>query len=122
MLWLTLGVCVTPAGAQDVTDATQLVDVGVLQIDVGGIWNREHAGRHSVATPATLRFGLSEWFEARISGDGFLAVTDASGSQRGLGDVQLGAKVCLWADPGGLPLIAIVPTINLPAASESKGL
>ena len=28
----------------------------------------------------------------------------------------------MWADPGGVPVLSILPTINLPAASESKGL
>ena len=28
----------------------------------------------------------------------------------------------MWASPGGIPVLSILPTINLPAASESKGL
>jgi outer membrane putative beta-barrel porin/alpha-amylase len=106
----------------DVTNGTHIVDVGLLQMEVGGIWNRPGVGRHSVSTPTSFRLGLSEWLEARVSGDGFLAVTDASGSQRGIGNIQLGAKLRLWADPGGVPVLSILPTINLPAASESKGL
>jgi hypothetical protein len=106
----------------DVTNGTHIVDVGLLQMEVGGIWNRPRAGGHSVSTPTSFRLGLSEWVEARVSGDGFLAVTDASGSQHGIGNVQLGAKLRLWADPGGVPVLSILPTINLPAASESKGL
>ena len=106
----------------DVTNGTHIVDIGLLQMEVGGIWNRAGAGRHSISTPTTLRLGLSEWLEARVSGDGFLAVTDASGSQRGIGNVQFGAKLRLWADPGGVPVLSVLPTINLPAASESKGL
>ena len=76
----------------------------------------------SCGTPTTIRVGLSEWLEARISGDGFLSATDASGTQRGIGNVQIGAKLRLWADPGGVPVLSILPTVNLPAASESKGL
>jgi hypothetical protein len=83
----------------DVTNGTHIVDVGLLQMEVGGIWNRPGIGRHSVSTPTSLRLGLSERLEARVSGDGFLAVTDASGSQRGIGNVQLGAKLrsCEWS-------------------------
>lgn len=106
----------------DVTNGTHIVDVGLLQMEVGGIWNRAGAGRHSVGTPSTMRLGLSEWLEARISSDGFLSVADPSGSQSGIGNVQIGAKLRLWADPGGIPVLSILPTINLPAASESKGL
>ena len=106
----------------DVTNGTHIVDVGLMQMEVGGVWNRARSAQHSVSTPSTVRVGLSEWLEARVSGDGFLRVTDASGSQQGIGNVQLGAKLRLWADPGGVPVLSILPTINLPVASESKGL
>lgn len=106
----------------DVTNGTHIVDVGLLQIEVGGLWSRVGAGRHNAGTPTMVRLGLTEWLEARVSGDGFLSVTDASGSQSGFGNVQLGAKLRLWSDPGGVPVLSILPTINLPAASESKGL
>jgi hypothetical protein len=118
------------AGAQDplepdrpdVTNGTHIVDVGLLQMEVGGIWNRSGGGQHDVGTPTSFRLGLTEWLEARISGDGFLAVTDPAGTARGVGNVQLGAKLRLWADPGGVPVLSILPTVNLPAASASKGL
>src|SRR5215467_3893154 len=95
----------------DVTNGTHIVDVGLLQIEAGGVWNRGGADRHSTGTPVTLRLGLSEWLEARISGDGLLSVTDPSGTQSGLGNIQLGAKLRLWADPGGVPVLSILPTI-----------
>jgi outer membrane putative beta-barrel porin/alpha-amylase len=106
----------------DVTNGTHIVDVGLLQMEVGGIWNRVGSSQHNIGTPTTFRVGLSEWLEARVSGDGFLAVTDPSGSQHGFGNVQLGAKLRLWSDPGGVPVLSVLPTVNLPAASESKGL
>ena len=106
----------------DVTNGTHIVDVGLLQMEVGGIWNRSGSGQHDVGTPTSFRLGLTEWLEARISGDGFLAVTDPAGTARGVGNVQLGAKLRLWADPGGVPVLSILATVNLPAASESKGL
>jgi hypothetical protein len=106
----------------DVTNGTHIVDVGLLQMEVGGVWSRAGLGRHSVGTPSTLRLGLSEWFEARVSSDGFLSATDRSGTQSGIGNVQIGAKLRLWSDPGGVPVLSVLPTINLPAASESKGL
>src|SRR5436190_1700690 len=81
----------------DVTNGTHIVDVGLLQMEVGGVWSRSGAGRRAVGTPLTARVGLTEWLEARVSGDGFLSVTDPDGNQRGLGNVQLGAKLRLWA-------------------------
>jgi hypothetical protein len=106
----------------DVTNGTHIVDVGLLQMEVGVVWNHIAVSQHSAGTPATLRLGLSDWIEARISSDGFLSATDPSGTQRGIGNVQIGAKLRLWADPGGVPVLSILPTVNLPAASESKGL
>ena len=106
----------------DVTNGTHIVDVGLLQMEVGGVWNHSDSGRRSLGTPATVRVGLSEWLEARVSSDGFLSVTDPVSNQRGMGNVQVGAKLRLWADPGGVPVLSILPTLNLPAASESKGL
>ena len=106
----------------DVTNGTHIVDVGLLQVEFGGLFNRTGDGRHNVGTPVTARVGLTEWLEARVSSDGFLAVTDPAGNQSGLGNVQVGAKLRLWADPGGVPVLSILPSINLPAASASKGL
>jgi hypothetical protein len=106
----------------DVTNGTHIVDVGLLQMEIGGLWNRVGAGRHSAGTPTTLRLGLSEWLEARISSDGLLAATNGADTAYGMGNVQLGAKLRLWSDPGGVPVLSVLPTINLPAASESKGL
>jgi len=40
----------------------------------------------------------------------------------GLGNIQLGAKLRLWADPGGVPVLSVLPTVNLPTASVEKGL
>ena len=82
-------------------------------MEVGGVWSRASAGRHSVGTPSTLRLGLTEWIEARVSSDGFLSATDPSGTQTGIGNVQIGAKLRLWADPGGVPVLSVLPTINL---------
>src|SRR5262245_57892906 len=106
----------------DVTNGTHIVDVGLLQLEVGGIWTHGRTDVHSFGTPLTARVGLTDWIEARVGGDGFLAVTDSTGHQSGFGNVQLGAKLRLWADPGGAPVLSVLPAINLPAASESKGL
>ena len=106
----------------DVTNGTHLVDIGVLQIEIGGIWTRTGSDHHSSGTPITARVGLTDWLEVRVGGDGYLSVTDPAGHQSGMGNVQIGAKLRLWADPGGVPVLSILPTINVPAASESEGL
>jgi len=106
----------------DVTNGTHLVDIGVLQLEIGGLWSRTGTYRHAVGTPITARVGLTDWLEVRVGGDGYLSVSDLVDHQSGMGNVNLGAKLRLWADPGGVPVLSILPTINLPVASETKGL
>ena len=106
----------------DVTNGTHIVDVGLLQIEVAGLFSRTSGDRRNIGTPVTARIGLTAWLEARIGGDGWLVSTDAQSRESGLGNVQLGVKLRLWADPGGIPVLSILPMINLPTASEQKGL
>ena len=121
----------TPPGGQDsqkiepdrpdVTNGTHIVDVGLLQMEFGGLFSRSGSSRN-LGTPLTFRLGLTDWLEMRVGGDGFLSFSDPQGRQTGIGNIQVGAKLRLWADPGGIPVLSILPTINLPTASEDKGL
>jgi len=106
----------------DVTNGTSIVDVGLLQIEAGVQHARMGANQQNLGTPLSVRIGLFEWLEARVSADGFLHQSDAISSVGGLGNVQIGAKLRLFADPGGVPVLSILPTVNLPVASASKGL
>jgi hypothetical protein len=105
----------------DVTNATSIVEEGLLQVEVGAQYARTGT-QHSTGTPVTVRVGLLEWLEARVGTDGFVHQSDNGLNVSGAGNVQLGAKLRLFADPGGAPVLSILPTINLPAASADKGL
>ncbi|HYM23088.1 MAG TPA: transporter [Vicinamibacterales bacterium] len=129
---LLLLVAVPPAGAQepqaiepdrpDVTNGTHIVDTGLLQIELGGILTQSEPGQSGFGSPFTARLGVSEWLEVRFGADGFVTQSDESGMASGFGNVQLGAKLRLWADPGGLPVLSILPQVNLPTADSAKGL
>jgi hypothetical protein len=106
----------------DVTNGTHIVDTGLLQLEIGGLYTHAGASQHALGTPFTARVGLFEWLEARIGTDGLLTQTDGFTSVTGIGNVQVGAKLRLWADPGGIPVLSILPTVNVPAASSQKGL
>ncbi len=106
----------------DVTNGTHLVDIGLLQMEVGVLVNHLGPASSSGSTPTTFRVGLSDWLEVRFGGDGFVTATSPIGSTNGIGNVQLGAKIRLWADPGGIPVLSILPSVNLPTASAGKGL
>ena len=105
----------------DVTNGTYIVEEGLLQAEVG-VQHVRTGTQRSVGTPLTLRIGLFEWLEGRISTDGFLHQTDMGSSVSGSGNMQVGAKVRLFAEPGGIPVLSLLPTITLPVASASKGL
>jgi hypothetical protein len=106
----------------DVTNGTHIVGTGLLQIEFGGLFTRAVGSANAFGSPFTARVGVLEWLEARIGTDGLLTQADDSGRVSGIGNTQLGAKLRLWADPGGVPVLSILPTINLPTASADKGL
>lgn len=106
----------------DITNGTHIVDVGLLQMEVGFQRVRIGPRASTFGTPTTFRVGVTDWIEVRFGGDGFVSSTDPTGTNSGIGNVQLGAKIRLWADPGGIPVLSILPSINLPTASPAKGL
>jgi len=106
----------------DVTNGTHVVDTGLLQIELGGIMTHLAPGQSGFGSPFTARLGVLEWLEVRFGADGFVTQTDETGSTEGFGNLQLGAKIRLWADPGGLPVLSVLPQINLPTGDPEKGL
>jgi Putative MetA-pathway of phenol degradation len=106
----------------DVTNGTHIVGTGLLQIEIGGLYARPAPGARTFASPMTARIGLFDWLEGRIGTDGFLIQTDGEAHATGMGNVQIGAKLRLWADQGGVPVLSILPTVNLPTASSERRL
>jgi hypothetical protein len=106
----------------DVTNGTHIVDVGLLQIEFGGIYSRNSQTDRGFGTPVTARMGVTNWLELRVGNDGILTQIDDTGRATGVGNTQIGAKLRLWADPGGVPVLSILPAVNLPTADAEKGL
>ena len=106
----------------DVTNGTHIVDVGLLQIEFGGIYSRNTPTDRGFGSPVTARVGVTSWLELRLGNDGVLTQVDDSGRATGIGNTQIGAKLRLWADPGGVPVLSILPVVNLPTANAEKGL
>src|SRR6516165_7354346 len=105
----------------DVTNGTRIVPIGVVQIEIGGLYLRNSPDQRSANSPFTFRVGLTDWLEARVGADGLL--TNETGDLRttGFGNVQIGAKLRLWADPGGVPVLSILPGVTLPTADANRG-
>ncbi len=106
----------------DVTNGTRIVPTGVVQLEFGGLYLRPDSATTAASSPFTIRLGLTEWFEARIGTDGVLLLDNGGAAEAGFGNVQLGAKLRLWSEPGGAPVLSILPTINLPTADARRGL
>jgi Putative MetA-pathway of phenol degradation len=106
----------------DVTNGTHIVSTGLMQVEFGGIYIHNTSDQHTGGTPFTVRVGLTDWIEARIGADGLLTQTIDGVRATGFGNLQVGAKLRLWAKPGGVPVMSVLPTINLPTASTDKGL
>jgi len=106
----------------DVTNGTHIVSGGLTQIEFGGIYSHDAAAQKTASMPFTIRIGVADWLEARVGADGVLTQQNGATRATGFGNVQLGAKLRLWADPGGVPVFSVLPTINLPMASAANGL
>jgi hypothetical protein len=106
----------------DVTNGTHIVDIGLLQIEIGMLFTRATPGQRAFGSPFTARVGLTDWLEVRFGTDGLLTQTDGFTHVTGIGNMQVGGKLRLWADPGGVPVLSILPTVNVPTASVEKGL
>ena len=106
----------------DVTNGTHIVDIGLLQIEIGGIYIRSGSQQHSLGTPLTARVGLTDWLEARVGTDGFVTQNVFGATASGIGNLQAGAKLRLWAEAGGVPVLSILPNVNIPTANADAGL
>jgi Putative MetA-pathway of phenol degradation len=130
-LFLTLACGAAPCFGQDgrvepdrpdVTNGPHLVDVGLLEVEAGGLYSRATSNRNGFGSPLAVRIGLTDWLEARVSNDGVVTHSEGGIRQTGIGNTQVGAKLRLWADPGGVPVVSILPTIAFPTADAGKGL
>jgi hypothetical protein len=106
----------------DVTNGTRIVPSGIVQLELGGLYQRTAPGASAANSPLTIRVGLTDWIEARIGTDGVTTQSTGGAAATGFGNVQLAAKLRLWAEPGGAPVLSILPTVNLPTADASRGL
>ena len=106
----------------DVTNGTHIVDIGLLQIEIGGLYTRAASRQHAFGSPFTARVGLTDALEVRFGTDGLLTESDGITHATGFGNIQIGAKLRLFADPGGAPVLSLLTAVNLPTASASKGL
>lgn len=107
----------------DVADGTETTDVGLLQVELGGVFTRADTSTRAGGTPLTLRYGAFDWLEISAGTDGYVTQRTAdAGTTGGLGNTLVGARLRLFARRGGLPIVSVLPLVVLPTASAGRGL
>lgn len=113
----------------DRTESAAVVAPGYVQVETGGLFTRDEEGAAEVEVvegPGTLvRIGLGGRTELRLGWDGWVrqevSVAGAGGGSAtvdGAGDAELGAKVRLRDEAGGLPEAALLVGVSLPLGDE----
>src|SRR5712691_12029171 len=79
----------------DVTNGTHIVDIGLLQIEMGVLFTRATPGQRAFGSPFTARVGLTDWLEVRFGTDGLLTQTDGFTHVTGICNIQVGGTLRL---------------------------
>src|SRR5215510_6969341 len=118
-----VGLTVTSdAGRPLVTEDAYPVERGDVEVEAG-IELETTTQSYSLAAPFSFGFGVTDWLELAIK-PSVVYQDDQDASPRrvaGVGDLVLGAKALLPFKPLDLDL-ALVPSLKIPTASESRGL
>jgi Putative MetA-pathway of phenol degradation len=118
-----VGLTVTSnAGRPLVTEDAYPVERGDVEVEAG-IELETTTQSYSLTAPFSFGFGVTDWLELAIK-PSVLYQDDQDASPRraaGVGDLVLGAKALLPFRPLDLDL-ALVPSLKIPTASESRGL
>jgi hypothetical protein len=110
------------AGRPLVTEDAYPVERGDVEVEAG-LELETTTQSYSLTAPFSFGFGVTDWLELAIK-PSVLYQEDQDASPRraaGVGDLVLGAKALLPFRPLDLDL-ALVPSLKIPTASESRGL
>jgi hypothetical protein len=105
-----------------VTEDAYPAEQGDVEVEAG-IELETTTQSYSLTAPFSFGFGVTDWLELAIK-PSVLYQDDQDASPRqvaGVGDLVLGAKALLPFRPFDLDL-ALVPSLKIPTASESRGL
>jgi hypothetical protein len=120
----------TREAEQDVIDADRphvgtgphLIAPGQAQVELGGQYLHVAEDRGAYGSPVLIRAGVTNLVEARLGFDGVIGRIDGGERSDGVGNLQAGAKIRLWSDSRGEPLVSVMPTVTFGLASADKRL
>lgn len=102
----------------DFVESSQTVGAHHVQIETSVAWEKDGDAR-TFATPTLLRLGVSEHWELRLEGDGWLRSAAAGERERGMADISVGAKYHV-ADSGEHgPSLAWLVHADLPSGDRA---
>ncbi len=121
-----VGAALDPISAQRPgNQGTEPVAQGLVQLEFGYAFERDNSEGTGVSTHTIpdllLIFGVSERFDLRVSGTGFVHVAESStgqGSVDGTSDLTIGSLVRLVDQMGWRPAIGILPSIAVPTGTR----
>lgn len=105
----------------DYTESSEVVGRGVMQIEMGTIFEIDSsAGSKTISfgTPL-LRLGLSKKLELRVATDGFVSDRGGGLATRGMADLQVGFKYKVHNESKWLPAFGVIPFVGTPTGAQA---
>lgn len=103
----------------DFTESSMSVAGGVLQLEAGYTFaSVSDVSSHSFGE-VLLRLGLGGPLEFRLGLNSYIVSTGNGGTQDGLEDLSLGAKVELIEGSGMLPALGLIAAVTVPTGADS---
>jgi hypothetical protein len=102
----------------DFVESSQTVGIHRVQIETSVAWEQDDDTR-TFATPTLLRVGVSDHWELRLEGDGWLRSAGAGERESGLADVSVGAKYHVAGSGEHGPSLAWLLHADLPSGDRA---
>lgn len=102
----------------DFVESSLTVGAHRVQVETSVAWEQDGDAR-TFATPTLLRLGVSDQWELRLEGDGWLRSTTAGERGSGLADVSVGAKYHVAGSGERGPSLAWLVHADLPSGDRA---
>lgn len=101
----------------DATESSSVIKPGFIQAELGWLYTKSGDIKTHELPQTLFRIGVVDRVELRLGWGGYQNATSAGGAD-GVGDFELGAKVYIAEEQGGLPEIALLGGISVPSGDD----